>query len=140
MKLTQISVFLENRKGRLYEVCSLFGKNKVNIRVLTIAETPEFGILRLIVDKPKEAMSILKANDFIAKLTDVVIVESEDEPGGLAGILKILNDNNVNVEYMYGFVEKVMEKALFVFRFDDPDRAIEVLKENDITIVNTADI
>ena len=92
MKITQISVFLENRKGRLYDVCSILGKNNINILALTIAETEDFGVLRTVVNKPEEAMKVLKANGFAANLTDVVIVEVEHKPGGLAKILKILNE------------------------------------------------
>jgi len=140
MKITQISVFLENRKGRLYEVCSLLGKNKINIRALTIAETPEFGILRIVVDKPQEAIKILKNNGFTANLTDIVAVEVEDKPSGLAGILKILSAGDINVEYMYGFLEKASDKALLVFRFEDPDKAIKILHKNKIRVVNKDDI
>jgi len=140
MKLTQISIFLENRKGRLYEVCELLGKNDINIRALTIAETPEFGILRIVVDKPQKAIDALKKGGFVASLTDIVAVEVSDEPGGLAAILKIFSVNNVNVEYMYGFVERTSEKALLVFRFDDPDRAIKLLKKKKIRIVGSDEI
>jgi hypothetical protein len=135
MKLTQISVFLENRKGRLYDVCSLLGNHGINIRALTIAESPEFGILRLVVDKPGNAVEVLKKKGFIAKLTDIVAVEVDDRPGGLARILQVLYDSNVNVEYMYGFVEKYSDKALLVFRFDSPDKAITVLKKNKVNII-----
>jgi hypothetical protein len=135
MKLTQISVFLENRKGRLYDVCSLLGNHGINIRALTIAESPEFGILRLVVDKPENAVEILKKKGFIAKLTDIVAVEVDDKPGGLARILQVLYDSNVNVEYMYGFVEKYSDKALLVFRFDALDKAITVLKKNKVNII-----
>ena len=140
MKITQISVFLENRKGRLYEVCSLLGKNKINIRALTIAETPEFGILRIVVDRPQEAIKVLKNNGFTANLTDIVAVEVEDKPSGLAGILKILSVGDINVEYMYGFLEKASDKALLVFRFEDPDKAIKILHKNKIRVVNKDDI
>lgn len=140
MKLTQISIFLENRKGRLYEVCSLLGKNKINIRALNIAETPEFGILRIVVDRPEDAVKLLKENGFVANLTDIVAVEVEDRPGGLASILKIFSDNNINLEYMYGFVEKSSDKALLVFRFDEPDKAIEILLKNKIKIIGKKDI
>jgi len=140
MKLTQISIFLENRKGRLYDVCSLLGKKKINIRALTIAETEEFGILRIVVDKPAEAVRALKDNGFMANLTDIVAVEVKDKPGGLAAILKILSDNNINLEYMYGFVEKAADQALLVFRFDSPDKAIEVLKKNKIKVIGKEDI
>ena len=140
MKITQISVFLENRKGRLYEVCSLLGKNKINIRALTIAETPEFGILRIVVDKPQEAIKILKNNGFTANLTDIVAVEVEDKPSGLAGILKILSAGDINVEYMYGFLEKASDKALLVFRFEEPDKAIKILRKNKVKVINKGDI
>jgi hypothetical protein len=140
MKLTQISIFLENRQGRLFEVCSLLGKKNINIRALTIAETPEFGILRIVVDKPQQAVSVLKEKGFIAKLTDIVAVEVEDTPGGLAGILKVIYENEINVEYMYAFVEKASSNALLVFRFDDPDKAITILKKNKINIVTDKDM
>jgi hypothetical protein len=140
MKLTQISIFLENRKGRLYEVCSLLGKNKINIRALTVAESEEFGILRIVVDKPESAAAVLKKNGFVASLTDIVAVEVEDKPGGLASILKVFSQHDINVEYMYGFVEKKSDKALLVFRFDEPDKAISLLKKNKITVVGKIDI
>ena len=140
MKLTQISVFLENRKGRLYEVCSLLGRNKINIRALTVAESEEFGILRIVVDKPAQAAQVLKKDGFVASLTDIVAVEVEDKPGGLSNILKVFSQSNVNVEYMYGFVEKKSDKALLVFRFDEPDKAIELLKKKKIKIVGSREI
>jgi hypothetical protein len=140
MKITQISVFLENRKGRLYDVCALLGKNSINIRALTIAETEEFGILRIVVDKPQDAVQVLKKNNFVAHLTEIVAVEVQDEPGGLARILQVLNDNNINIEYMYAFVERSGGKALLVFRFDDPDKAIAVLTKNQIKIIGSKDI
>ncbi|HOX55066.1 MAG TPA: ACT domain-containing protein [Candidatus Omnitrophota bacterium] len=140
MKLNQISIFLENREGRLYEACSLLGEHKINIRALTIAESDQFGILRVVVDKPEEAMALLKKNGFTADLTDIVAVEVDDKPGGLAKILKIIYDNRINIEYMYGFVEKSSEKALLVFRFDDSDKAISVLTDNKIKVIGKKDI
>ncbi len=135
MKLTQISIFLENRAGRLHDVCSLIGKNGINIRALTVAESEEFGILRIVVDKPEETIKVLKKNGFTAEFTEIVAVEVADKPGGLAGILKLFSDNRINVEYMYGFLERFSEKALLVFRFDEPDKAIEVLKKNKVRII-----
>lgn len=135
MKIKQISVFLENRKGRLHEVCSLLGQAGINIRALTIAETESFGVLRMVVDKPAEAVELFRKNNITANQTDVVAVEVPDTPGGLANVLKILSDQNVNVEYMYGFVEKFSENALLVFRFDDPSRAEEVLRKSHVNIV-----
>jgi hypothetical protein len=140
MKITQLSVFLENRKGRLFDVCLLLGKNDINIRALTVAESEEFGILRIVVDKPDDAAALLKKNGFIASLTDIVAVEVDDEPGGLTKILKVLAAKNINVEYMYGFVERSSQKAILVFRFEDPDAAIVLLRENKINIVGKKDI
>lgn len=135
MKITQISVFLENRKGRLYEACSLLGENKINIRALTVAESQDFGVLRIVVDKPQEALNILKSNGMVASFSEIVAVEVEDKPGGLAAVLRILRDNNINIEYMYGFVEKFSAKALLVFRFENIDKAIAVLKKHKVRIV-----
>ena len=140
MKLTQISVFLENRKGRLYDVCNLLGKNNINIRALTIAETESFGVLRIVVDKSDLAVEILRKNGFVANLTSVIAVEVGDKPGGLAAILKILADNDVNVEYMYGFVEKFSDNALLVFRFEDVEKAQKILIEKNVKIVTSKEI
>jgi hypothetical protein len=140
MKITQISVFLENRKGRLFEVCSLLGQNGVNIRALTIAETETFGVLRIVVDKPQQAIQVFRDHHITANVTSVVAVEVDDRPGGLASVLKTLSDNNVNVEYMYGFVEKASVKAMLVFRFEDPDRAAKVLTDNKIRVIGESDI
>lgn len=140
MKITQISVFLENRKGRLYDVCSLLGANHVNIRALTIAETESFGVLRMVVDKCDAAVQLLREHGFVANFTDVVAVEVPDNPGGLAAVLKIFADNDVNVEYMYGFVEKHSDKALLVFRFEDTDAAQWVLAKHSISIVTKQEI
>lgn len=140
MKITQISIFLENKQGRLSEVCSLLGANDINIRALTIAENDEFGILRLVVDKADEAVRVLKDNGLVAQMTDIVALEVDDAPGGLAAILNVFSDNGLNVEYMYGFVEKKTDKALMVFRFDDTDTAIATLTEKGLRIVSSADI
>lgn len=135
MKITQISVFLENRKGRLYEICSMLGKAKINIRALTIAEAETFGVLRMVVDKPAEAIELFRKNNVTANQTDVVAVEVPDKPGGLANVLKTLSDHQVNVEYMYGFVEKFSENALLVFRFDNPEKGGQVLRDSGINVL-----
>jgi hypothetical protein len=140
MKITQVSVFLENKKGRLLEVCSLLGKHTINIRALNVAESEGFGVLRIVVDKPQEAVDLLKKNNLVANLTDVVAVEVEDKPGGLARLLEVLSKNNINVEYMYGFVEKHSSNALMVFRFDEPEKAAKVLLDNGITVVKQAQL
>ncbi|MCI0499508.1 MAG: ACT domain-containing protein [Planctomycetales bacterium] len=140
MKITQISVFLENRKGRLYEICSMLGKADINIRALTIAETEAFGVLRIVVDRPADAIELFRRNSVTANQTEVVAVEIPDQPGGLARVLGILADHDVNVEYMYGFVEKFSENALLVFRFDNPEYAHQVLRQNAIKVVGERDI
>ena len=134
MKITQISVFLENRKGRLYDVCSILGQNDINIMALTIAETENFGVLRIVVNKPDNAIKLLKDKGFAANITDVVVVEVENKPGGLAKILKILNDNDINIEYMHAMLSRKSDRSFMVFRFDNPDNAIEVLKKNELNV------
>ncbi len=140
MKIMQISVFLENRKGRLFDATKVLGNANIDIKALTIAESEDFGVLRMVVDKPTEALDVLKKNGFIASLTDIVAVEVDDHPGGLACVLGILNDSNMNIEYMYAFVEKSADKAMLVFRFEDPDRAIAILTKNNIKIVGKKEI
>ena len=140
MKIKQISVFLENRKGRLYDICSMLGSAQINIRALTIAETETFGVLRMVVDKPAAAVELFRTHSITANQTDVVAVEVPDTPGGLARILKTLTDNNINVEYMYGFVEKFSENALLVFRFDNAEKAQQILKADGVNVIDEHDI
>jgi hypothetical protein len=139
-KVTQISVFLENKKGRLFEVCHLLGRAQVNIRALNISETADYGVLRLIVDRPFEAFNVLRENNIVASHTDVVLVEVGDRPGGLASILRVINASEVNLEYMYGFFERLPDKAMLVFHFDRPDEAIQMLRRNRIRICSLADL
>jgi len=140
MKITQISVFLENRSGRLYDVCMLLGENGINIRALNVAETESFGVLRMVVSDSAAAVKALKDGGFVANITEVVAVEVSDKPGGLAVILKALSDEDIDVEYMYGFVEKETNKALMVFRFENIDEAVEVLNNNEIKIATKEEI
>lgn len=140
MKVIQISVFLENKEGRLHKVCQLLGDNNINIRALSIAENEDFGILRIVVNNPQKAVEILKQNNIMANMTDIVAVEVDDQPGGLSKILNVLKDNDINVEYMYGFLERCSDKALLVFRFDHADKAIDILAENNIKVARENDI
>jgi len=137
MKVQQISIFLENKSGRLSEVTRILGDNGINIRALSLADTTDFGILRLIVNDTEKASAVLKKNGFTVGKTDVIAVEVEDTPGGLARILEILNKESINVEYMYAFVERSRDNAVIIFRFDDQfiDRAIKLLKDADITVL-----
>ncbi len=135
MKVKQISIFIENKKGHLLEVLETLGKSRVNIRALSIADTSEFGILRLIVDKPPEAKKILEKNNFTVGTNDVIAVEVPDKPGGLAQILRVLNGADINVEYLYAFVEKKGENAVVVIRIENIDAGIAALKKGKIAIL-----
>ncbi len=136
MKVEQISVFLENKAGRLAEVTRILGEGGVNIRALSLADTSDFGILRLIVNDNEKAKKILKDNGFTVGKTNVVAIEVEDKPGGLAKILDTLYRAGINVEYMYAFVQQSGENAVIIFRFDNLDEAIRVLQENGVTVIN----
>jgi hypothetical protein len=140
MKISQISVFLENKEGRIYEVCELLGSYKINIDALNIAESEGFGVLRMIVNKPATAMTVLKSKGFSANQTDILAVEVEDRPGGLADVLRVISTNKLNVEYMYGFTMRKSDKALMVFRFDDTENAAKILQANNVKIVRGSDI
>jgi len=127
MKVEQISIFLENKPGGLSEVTKILRDAGINIRALSLADTSDFGILRLIVNDVEKAKEALKTNGITVGRTTVVAVEVPDRPGGLHSILDILTKEDVNVEYMYAFVERSGENAVIIFRFDNPDRAIEIL-------------
>ncbi|WP_027185198.1 ACT domain-containing protein [Desulfovibrio inopinatus] len=135
MKVEQISIFLENRAGRLEEVTRILAEENISIRALSLADTSDFGILRLILSDHERAKKALKDNGFTVGRTAVVAVEVPDKPGGLHSILKLLSGNGINVEYMYAFVHQSAETAIIIFRFDRTDQAIEVLQENNLTIV-----
>ncbi len=136
MKVKQISVFIENRSGRLREVAEVLGKNGINIRALSLADTSDYGILRLIVDKPEVALNVLKKANFTLSETDVIAVEVSDKPGGLSEVLEVLGDAGINVEYMYAFVEKSSDNAVMIFRIEDIENAIRALQKRNIVILN----
>ena len=135
MKLKQLSIFMENRAGRLAEIARQLGDAKINIRALSLADTSDFGILRLIVSDVDRAMDVLKKAGHTVSLTDVIAVEVPDHPGGLASVLEPLRKSSVNVEYMYAFVEKATDKAVVIFRFEDTDAALKVLAKAGISVL-----
>jgi hypothetical protein len=135
MKVDQISIFLENKSGRLAEVTRVLGNAGINVRALSLADTSDFGILRLIVNDSAKAVDVLKKNQFTVSTTKVVAVEVSDRPGGLAHILDILQKENINVEYMYAFVERSSDNAVIIFRFDEIDKAIKTLTGKGITVL-----
>jgi hypothetical protein len=135
MKLKQISVFLENRKGRLSGALDTLAKAKINIRALSIADTSEFGILRLIVPDPDKARKALEKAGFTVKENHVIAVEIDDKPGGLAAALQALSDADLNVEYLYAFIAKGGNKAVVILRTENVDAGIKVFKKAGINIL-----
>jgi hypothetical protein len=135
MKVEQISIFLENKPGGLEEVTRILKDAQINIRTLSLADTTDFGILRLIVNNVEMANRVLKEHGFRFSKTTVVAVEVPDRPGGLHSILEVLSKNGINVEYLYAFVERSGENAVIIFRLDAPDKAIEVLQKNGMTVL-----
>ncbi|OPY88678.1 MAG: hypothetical protein A4E71_00337 [Smithella sp. PtaU1.Bin162] len=135
MKVEQISIFLENKPGSLEHATRILKEADINIRTLSLAETSDFGILRLIVNDVEKANTVLRENGFRVNKTAVVAVEVPDRPGGLHSIMEVLNKEKVNVEYLYAFVERSGENAVIIFRFDVPEKAIAVLTKNSFTVI-----
>jgi hypothetical protein len=135
MKVEQISIFIENKSGRLAEITRILGEGGINIRALSLADTSDFGILRLIVNDVETANRVLKENGFTVNKTEVVAIEVPDRPGGLGAILRALDAEQINVEYMYAFVERCGGNAVIIFRFDEIDKAINALKANNISVL-----
>lgn len=140
MRVKQISIFLENKSGRLAAVTRLLGEAGINIRALSIADTSDFGILRLIVNDPARAYATLKDAGFTVSETDVIAVEIPDRPGGLSEVLDLLHENGINVEYLYAFVSHASGTALVLLKVRGIDRAVELLKANGITVPDAATV
>jgi hypothetical protein len=136
MKVEQISVFLENKPGVLEAVTKALKEANINIRTLSLADTTDFGILRLIVNDVAATSTILKEKGFRVSRTTVVAVEVPDRPGGLHSILEALAGEAINIEYLYAYVEKSGENAVIIFRYDNPDRAIEVLQKKGFSVLS----
>lgn len=135
MRVVQISVFMENKEGRIAKVTSILSGAGVNIRALSLADTADFGVLRLIVDDTEKAESALRENGFTVGKTNVVAVEVSDAPGGLNHILEVLHGVAINVEYMYAFVQQSGKNAVMIFRFDDTENAIKALADSGVTVI-----
>ncbi len=140
MKLKQISVFLENKKGRLKKAINVLSQANINIRALSIADTSEFGILRLIVPDPEQAKQVLEENKFVVKVNEVIGVEVPDEPGGLDSILDFLHDADLNVEYIYAFVEKKSDKAIVVIRTENIEEGLKALKKGNADVLSSEEV
>ena len=135
MRVEQISIFLENTSGRLAAVTRILADAGVNIRSLSLADTADFGVLRLIVDRTDQAQQVLKDNGFTVGKTDVIAVAVPDRPGGLAGILELLDGAGINVEYMYAFVQRSGDNAIMIFGFDGVDKAIHALTQAGVHVL-----
>lgn len=135
MKIKQLSIFLENRKGRMRKALDVLANSKINIRALSIADTSDFGILRLIVPEPERAQKILEDNNFVVKMGEVIAVEMSDKPGGLSTILGILDESNINLDYLYAFVDEKEERAIVLLHPEDIDCGVEALLKGGATVI-----
>ena len=140
MAVKQLSVFVENRPGRLSAVTRLFGDNGIDIRAMSIADTKDFGILRLIVNDPEKALGLLKESDYPVTITNVIAIGVQDAPVGLAGAMETLYENNISLEYMYAFVSKTENTAYVVFRVENNEKAAEALEEKGYKILTAEEI
>ena len=140
MAIKQLSVFVENKEGKLREITDILAKAGIDIRALSNADTSEFGILRLIVRDPQKAKALLEKNGFVATINDVVGVEINDRPGGLAEIVRLFAERDINMEYMYAFLTRTENKAYLVVRVDDSSEVENLLESEKIRILTPADI
>jgi hypothetical protein len=140
MKLPQLSVFLENRPGSLMEPLKVLADADINLVSISLADTEQFGILRLVLKDWEFAKSVLEKDGWVVNVSDVVAVDVDDQPGGLVKMLDILAEAGINIEYMYAFALRRNVKAVLLFRFEDPDAAIEVLEKAGIGVIQEAEL
>ncbi len=140
MFIKQLSIFVENKPGRLSAITKLLGDNKIDIRAMSIADTRDFGILRLIVNDPDKALEVLKASDFSVTLTNVIAIGIEDTPGGLSKAVNTLYENNISIEYMYAFISKTENMAYVILRVENNDVASTALIDAGIPMLTAKDI
>ena len=134
MKVKQLSIFLQNKKGSLYDVLETLSEHDINIRSLSLADTSDFGILRVVVDNPQKGEKILEEN-YLVKTTDIVAIEMTDSPGGLSSVLKTIKENNLDLEYLYAFTHDKKDKAILLLHTDNLNALIDALIKNEIVIV-----
>lgn len=140
MTVKQISVFIENRPGRLAEFANIFSDNEINMRAMNIAETPDFGVLRIIVDDPFKAANVIKDAGYIASVTNVLAVAIPDQPGSLLGILTLIGQNDINLEYTYAFPTREKETAYMIMRVMENEKAVQVLSQNGVKLVSQEEL
>ncbi len=139
-EIKQISLFVENRPGRMAKVSKTLSDAGVNIRALTIAEAGDFGVIRMVVDDPEKGYKVLKDKGFTVSTTDVLAVEMKDTPGGLYEIVNTLGENGVNVDYAYAFVTAKAQKAMLILRVDDLSKARAALSNKDVKIATKEEL
>ena len=140
MKIKQLSIFLQNEIGSLSKPLEILSQNDVNIRAMFMADTSEFSILRLVVNNPEKGKELLEQNNFLVKITDIIGVEMDDTPGGLTNILKVLKDNNIDLEYLYAFTHEKLGKAILLLHSDDLDNLINVLNKNNKLLIPSNEV
>ncbi len=140
MKIQQIAIFMENKPGHLRTICGVLAEAGVNIVTLSLADTQQYGILRLLTNNTEKARSALTQAGFVVNTTEVLAVEVDDKPGGLLRILDIISEGEINIEYMYAFTFHNAENAVMVFRFDSPDKAIALLQSKGVNVLPNIDI
>ena len=140
MSIKQISIFIENKKGALLEVTKFIADKKINILALSIADTQDFGILRIITENPNEVRDILRDSGYTVTATSVLAAALDDTPGSMANILEILTNADINVEYTYAFMSHIKDKAYMIFRVDNNDKATKALIDAGITVIDQKDI
>jgi hypothetical protein len=140
MKIQQISLFVENKPGHIAAPARLLAQEEIDIRALFLADTQQYGILRLIVSDPMKAATLLEAHGFVVKVTEVLAVLVTDRPGGLAHVLGALDGTGINIEYMYAFSDVRGDQAILIFRFADPDAAIAHLQTAGISLLGSDEL
>jgi hypothetical protein len=140
MNVQQISVFLENRAGRLANIAAVLKNNRINIRTLTIAETNDYGVLRMIVNKPDDTVAILKAEGFMVKQNPMIAVEIDDREGIMYDIAALCDKNDISIEYLYSFVEQVSKKAILFLRVEDTDAVAQLFINNGYKLLSSDDV
>ena len=140
MSVKQISIFVENKEGRIKKAINTLGQENINIRALSIADTTKYGILRLIVSDNKKAIDALERDGFIVKENEVIILAVPDEPNGLNSTLAVFDEKGINLEYLYAFVSSKTDEAIVVMRLENMEKAIEALNESNVKILDVDDI
>jgi hypothetical protein len=140
MAVKQISIFVENKEGRIKKAIDTLAKQNINIRALSIADTTKYGILRLIVSDNEKAIEALEKDGFIVKENEVIILAVPDEPNGLNSTLAVFDEKGINLEYLYAFVSSKTDEAIVVMRLENMEKAIDALNESNVKILDTEDI